>query len=188
MNILLLGNQSMKLMPMLKNNDELLMWIGDWEFQIEFLETNKIDWIVSFGYRHIVSKEVLDFIEGKAINLHISYLPWNRGADPNLWSWIDDTPKGVTIHYIDEGIDTGDVIAQMQVDFNYLKKQTLDRTYHCLIDWMLRLFRDEWHNIKEGRVIRSSQNGKGSFHLKSDRKKVEHLLTKGWDTKVSELV
>ncbi|HUX61123.1 MAG TPA: formyltransferase family protein, partial [Ignavibacteriaceae bacterium] len=59
------------------------------------------DFIVSYGYRNIIGKPVLDKFQGRAINLHISYLPWNRGADPNLWSFFDNTPKGVTIHFLD---------------------------------------------------------------------------------------
>ena len=71
---------------------------------------NEFDFLISFGYRYIISEAVLNKFKPNAINLHISYLPWNRGADPNLWSFIEDTPKGVTIHEIDEGIDTGDII------------------------------------------------------------------------------
>ena len=61
--------------------------------------------IVSYNYKYILSRDILDLVEGNAINLHISYLPYNRGADPNIWSFIENTPKGVTIHYIDSGID-----------------------------------------------------------------------------------
>lgn len=52
--------------------------------------------LISYGYRHIISQDVLSLFPNRAINLHISYLPYNRGADPNLWSFIEDTPKGVT--------------------------------------------------------------------------------------------
>ncbi len=56
------------------------------------------------------------------INLHISFLPWNRGAHPNFWSFYDDTPKGVTIHLIDEGIDTGAIIYQKEITFDRNEK------------------------------------------------------------------
>ena len=59
------------------------------------------DFLISFGYRLIISKEILDYFKEKAINLHVSYLPWNKGADPNLWSILENTPKGVTIHQLD---------------------------------------------------------------------------------------
>ena len=57
--------------------------------------------LVCHGYQHILRKPVLDRFPGRAINLHISYLPWNWGAVPNLWSFLEDTPKGVTIHHLD---------------------------------------------------------------------------------------
>ena len=46
------------------------------------------------------------------INLHISYLPYNRGSYPNYWSFKENTPNGVSIHHIDDGIDTGPVLVQ----------------------------------------------------------------------------
>ena len=44
-----------------------------------------------------------------SINLHLSYLPFNRGKNPNVWSIIESTPCGATIHKIDEKIDTGKI-------------------------------------------------------------------------------
>ena len=67
------------------------------------------DWIVSYGYRFRVTEEMLDQVNRQAVNLHISYLPWNRGADPTFWSVAEDTPRGVTIHVMDGSIDTGPV-------------------------------------------------------------------------------
>src|SRR4051812_27787613 len=64
------------------------------------------DFLVSYGYRHIIGADILAQFPRRAVNLHISYLPWNRGSDPNLWSLLDGTPTGVTIHYLEAGIDT----------------------------------------------------------------------------------
>jgi len=72
-----------------------------------------IEWLISYGYRHIFKPEVIQRFRGRIINLHISFLPWNRGVDPNQWSFLQDTPKGVTIHFIDEGIDLGLRIAHL---------------------------------------------------------------------------
>ena len=81
------------------------------EGAVDDARVEQAGFIVSYGYKHILSPEITSRFSGKAINLHISLLPWNRGADPNLWSFLEDTPKGVTIHYIDPGIDTGDILA-----------------------------------------------------------------------------
>ena len=71
--------------------------------------------------------------------MHISYLPYNRGFYLNFWSFIDNTKKGVTIHYIDEGIDTGDIIFQKEVfsnekTYNKLKQEIEDFFIETSID------------------------------------------------------
>lgn len=142
------------------------------------------DLLVSHGYRHILRPDVL--AAAPAVNLHISYLPWNRGADLNLWSWIDDTPKGVTVHWIDEGMDTGPVIARRQVELN--ERGTLASTYAQLQAEMTVLFREQWPLIRSGLASRIPQTGLGSSHRVADKARVEHLLAAGWDTRVASLV
>ena len=44
-----------------------------------------------------------------------------QGAHPNFWSFYDNTPSGVTIHLIDAGIDTGDVLYQKKLIFIQMK-------------------------------------------------------------------
>ena len=152
-----------------------------------FLRRHKVDFVVSYRFRHIVSQEVIDQLRGRIINLHISLLPWNRGADPNLWSFLEDTPKGVTIHYIDAGIDTGDVIAQREVRFP-APGETLATTYCALERNILQLFQEEWPGIMSGRAPLRPQGPGGSFHLLKDKKPYLHLIAgKGWDTPVAEL-
>lgn len=143
------------------------------------------EFLVSHGYRHIIKPDVLGLVPDRAINFHIAYLPWNRGADPNLWSWIDDTRKGVTIHYIDENVDTGDIIAQREVEFGH--GETLASSYARLQAEMLRLFVEQWPLIRSGGCERRSQQGPGSVHRLADRQRVEHLLVAGWDTPVEGL-
>jgi methionyl-tRNA formyltransferase len=151
----------------------------------ETIRAERPELVVSHGYRHILGPDVLELVDARAINLHIAWLPWNRGADPNLWSWIEGTPKGVTIHYIDEGVDTGDVIAQREVRFG--AGETLASSYARLQEEMLRLFREQWPLIRAGRCERRPQAGAGSFHRVSDRRRVEPLLVAGWETAVAIL-
>ena len=142
------------------------------------------DFIVSYRYRYILEKKIVDRFVGRAINLHISYLPWNRGADPNLWSWIDGTPKGVTIHYIDEGIDTGDVLCQRIVKFN--DNETLATSYKRLQEAMVVMFISVWPLVRLGNFPGEQQPNGGSYHNISDKNELLHygLLTKGWHTPV----
>lgn len=151
-----------------------------------FLDGHSPDLIVSYGYRHIIKKDVLVRYAGRAINLHISYLPWNRGADPNFWSIVENTPKGVTIHYLDEGVDTGDIIVQKQVVFS--EDDTLRTSYDKLQEEIQALFRDNWGSIRAGKCSRKRQEGKGSLHRQQDKEKIFQLLARGWDTPIADYV
>ncbi len=144
------------------------------------------DFLISYGYRHLLQPNVLAVFPDRAVNLHISMLPWNRGTDPNLWSFLEDTPKGVTIHHLDAGLDTGDVIAQAPVQM--LPGDTLRTSYDRLCRAMEELFRAVWPAIRQGHAARVPQPAGGSSHTRKDRKTVDHLLTQGWDTPVSALI
>ncbi|MCD1260831.1 formyl transferase [Paenibacillus athensensis] len=144
------------------------------------------DWIISYGYRYIIGERLLQQKSNKVINLHISYLPWNRGADPNLWSFLENTPKGVSIHYIDKGIDTGKIIAQELADFT--DGETLRTSYIKLTEQIERLFTRLWPEIKANRIDPVLQQGTGSFHFVKDKERFTNLLSLGWDTPVSILV
>ena len=143
------------------------------------------EFIVSYGYRHIIGPDVLHAYEGLAINLHISLLPWNRGADPNFWSIVEGTPKGVTIHHLDPGIDTGDIIVQKEVEL--ASTDTLASSYQRLHAVIHELFRENWSEIKAGRSPRCKQEGDGTFHRIRDKAQSGIDLPHGWDTPVSAI-
>lgn len=143
------------------------------------------NFVVSYGYSHIVPAALAQRFRNRAINLHISLLPWNRGSDPNLWSFLEDSPKGVTIHYLDEGIDTGDILAQRALEF--LPDETLRSTYDKACAAVEDLFEEHWPTIRSGELKSVRQPAGGSFHRYSERKAFEHLLAAGWDTPVSAI-
>lgn len=118
--------------------------------------------LISFSYRHYISQKVISEVNGNAINIHISYLPWNRGADPNIWSWIDDTPKGVTIHYISEKIDAGDIIAQKTTDMS--ENETLASSYEKLMADAICLFKEIFSVFRYWNDMRKQPTVQGSFH------------------------
>lgn len=158
------------------------------EEKIETEELIKIDadFVISYGYRFIISREAVQYYEKRIINLHISLLPWNRGADPNLWSFLENTPKGVTIHYIDEGIDTGAIISQREIAFS--ECETLASSYEKLNNEIESLFGEVWPNIRMGKNDSFVQSGKGSYHKSSDKEKYKHLLIDGWKTMVKNII
>ena len=121
------------------------------------------------------------------MNLHISLLPWNRGADPNLWSFLKDTPKGITIHYIDSGVDTGDILLQKEFDFN-LEEDTLKTTYDFLNKEIIRLFKNNYKKIFHNLIKPQKQNlFSGSVQKLKDKVKYKKFLKNGWNTKINKI-
>ena len=80
---------------------------------INEIKALKPDIIVVVAYGKILPKELLDIPKYGAINVHGSLLPKLRGAAPIQWSVLNgDTETGITTMFMDEGMDTGDMILQ----------------------------------------------------------------------------
>ena len=186
MKILFLGgNIAKKLAEWLKEQGEEVIYRED-KVSIEDVKKINPDFIISYNYKFLIPKEVIEFVKGKAINLHISLLPWNRGAHPNVWSFLEDTPKGVTIHYIDKGIDTGDILLQREVYIDE-EKETLKSSYEKLHKEIQELFKENWKDIKEGKINSKKQQGEGSIHFKKDSILFMSIIKeKGWDIPIRE--
>lgn len=189
MRILFLTNNknSQPLIDWLNNSakEEVIIW--DEKLSKENIEKIRPDLVVSYNYKFIIKKEILSLLPNRVINLHISLLPYNRGANPNVWSFIEDTPKGVTIHYVDEGIDTGDILFQKEVIFEE-EKETLASSYEKLHKEIQSLFIENWGTIKNFSIIPEAQPTGGSTHSIKDFDKIKNILgEEGWDIGVTKL-
>lgn len=81
------------------------------------LKEKEVEWIILAGYMRIVSDVLLNAYENHIINIHPSLLPDFRGLDAIGQAYAAHASKmGVTIHYIDSGLDTGSIIAQEGFD------------------------------------------------------------------------
>lgn len=181
MRVLLLSPHPERLAPIFETSrDEVVV-------QTDPLETPPdADFIVSYGYRHIIPPTVLRHFIRKTVNIHIGYLPWNRGADPNFWSWFDNTPKGVTFHQIDKGVDTGDIL--LQSGYRWMdNSRTLRSTYDDLHKDVVRLFAVLWPMLRTGNVPSAPQKAGSTYHRSSDKDKFFAMLSRGWDTPVCEV-
>lgn len=82
----------------------------------EFYETAKsyeCDLFVSMSYNQIFKRRIFELPKYKTINCHAGKLPFYRGRNILNWVLINDEKEfGITVHYVDDGIDTGDIILQ----------------------------------------------------------------------------
>lgn len=83
---------------------------------IDLLDQHQIDLVCLAGYMKIVGPTLLSAYEGRIINIHPAYLPEFPGAHGIQDAWdagVDQS--GVTIHWVDSGVDTGQIIKQVRV-------------------------------------------------------------------------
>lgn len=99
---------------------------------ISILKKYNCDLFVSMSFNQIFKNKIINLTKYKIINCHAGKLPFYRGRNVLNWVLINDEREfGITVHYVDEGIDTGDIILQRNYKIsdedNY--KTLLDRSY-----------------------------------------------------------
>lgn len=98
---------------------------------LEILRAQQIDWICLAGYMRLISSEFLDTFSSwhqgasQIVNIHPSLLPAYPGVDSIARAHQDGVAKtGITLHFVDEGMDTGAILRQESVAVE--KDETLD--------------------------------------------------------------
>ena len=189
MKILILGPQSRNqniIDFLISLNNEIMLYEDI--ITVDFLKMNNIDFIISSGYAPIVKEPVILEYKNKIINLHNTYLPYGKGIFPIFWNFFENTQTGVTIHFIDIGIDSGDIIFQKKVDF--INEQTIKEAHDILLAELEKLFMNNWNNLIINNFKRQSQkkiNIEVKYRSRVDSEKFIDLLPKKWDTTISEI-
>ena len=142
--------------------------------KLKLLTDLKPDLALSVLCSSILKPQFIHMFPLGVINLHPSYLPYNRGAYPNVWSIVEGTPAGATMHFIDAGVDTGDIIAQTQVPVEVT--DTGKSLYEKLEKQSLDLFINTWPKLKAGAFERIKQGrNDGSFHYIKDILNIDEI-------------
>jgi len=132
----------------------------------------KPDIILTVFWAYILQPDITNIPPLGCVNFHCAFLPYNRGANPNIWSIIDGSPAGVTLHYIDAGVDSGDIIAQKQTFVEPV--DTAATVYEKMTEAFLPLFQKYWPAIKTGTAVRHKQDsGKKTYHRRADLKALD---------------
>lgn len=101
---------------------------------IDHLLLNNVQLIVLAGYMRIIGPTLLSEYENRILNIHPSYLPNYKGMDAIGQALSDNaTFTGVTVHYVDEGMDTGSIIEQVRVEITENEtRESLESKIHII--------------------------------------------------------
>ena len=134
---------------------------------LEAIQSLNADIALSVLFGYILKPDFINSFPKGVVNLHPSYLPYNQGSHPNIWSIVEQTPAGVTLHYIDDNIDTGDIIAQQQLPIDPI--DTGASLYRKLEQVCVALFKKNWPQIRADHAPRLPQmDQKGTYHRTRD--------------------
>jgi len=135
----------------------------DREFIEKYKEMNpELAVVVAFG--QILSKELLDIPQKGNINVHGSLLPKYRGAAPIQWSVINgDKETGVTTMFMDEGMDTGDMLLKEVVEIGC--DETAGELFDRLSILGAEVLSKTIDKLKDGTLTREKQNHDEATHV-----------------------
>ncbi len=122
----------------------------------------------------IIKSPLLELPKFGFINTHPSWLPFNRGKHYNFWALVEQAPFGVTLHFAEEGIDTGDIVFQRPIPYNW--EDTGGSLYHKAVEVTTNLFKKSYPEIRQLNIQRSKQDlSKGTFHLAKELDPASHI-------------
>jgi methionyl-tRNA formyltransferase len=111
----------------------------------------------------IVEPQLLGVPRHGFINTHPSMLPFNRGKHYNFWAIVEEAPFGVTLHRVDAGIDTGDIVTQQAIPYTWL--DTGQSLYDKAAEMMIELVKQTYPSLRTLEFpSRPQPIGVGSFH------------------------
>ena len=145
----------------------------DREFIEKYKEMNsELAVVVAFG--QILSKELLDIPQKGNINVHGSLLPKYRGAAPIQWSVINgDKETGVTTMFMDEGMDTGDMLLKEVVEIG--AEETAGELFDRLSVLGAEVLSKTIDKLQDGTLTREKQNHDEATHVSMISKELGRL-------------
>jgi methionyl-tRNA formyltransferase len=115
----------------------------------------------------LISTKIIALTKCGIINTHPSLLPYNRGKHYNFWALVEEAPFGVSLHFVDEGIDSGDIVAQKTIEYDW--EDTAETLHSKAIASMIELFISTYPKIRRGTLRRVPQDLTiGSIHYKTE--------------------
>lgn len=174
--LVLYGNDSIfeRAKPIFECYDHKWIFLKD----IDFDDCYDFDMIFSLHCKKIFPKELVTRV--KCINVHPGYNPYNRGMFPHVWSIINGLPAGATIHEMDEGIDTGLIIAQRHIPIT--PHDTSETLYNRIVDAELSLLTLNLGAILENDYLPTRPVERGNYNSLEDFKNLCNITDEHQNT------
>ena len=158
------------------------------ELAPDVLRSQQVDYIISFSYPHIISEQVISLYKDRIINLEDAFLPVVRCKYPGLWCLFEGKPNGISLFFIDSGIDSGDLIFQEEITFS--EDDTLSSSYQKRARALEKLLMSKWEHIVSGVYQKKNQKEMSQLGFRRWKKHSDCLLElfpEKWTTPISDV-
>jgi methionyl-tRNA formyltransferase len=144
------------------------------------LETLNPDLLLVIGWYHMIPKSIRDLAPLGAVGIHASLLPKYRGGAPLVWAMINgEKETGITLFYLGDGVDDGDIISQQKfaIEENDTIREVLAKVTTASLDLI-----DEYIPLlANGASPRTVQNHKDATYF-PQRSPTDGLIDWNWDS------
>lgn len=152
------------------------------ESLIQEIKEIRPDVIFSVYYRKIFPSKLLKIPQLGCINIHPSLLPEYRGPVPTAWAIMNgENFFGITVHYMDKGIDTGDILVQER--YEIFENETGYELYTRAMKLGTEMLKRNFYKILNKGIKPYKQSGKGSYYGKKPAK-----YTINWQEKAEYII
>ena len=176
------GDHSLEVLCKKRQVPYNFIWKGNTREAADWVRSLSPDLIFVFGMSQLLGSDIISVPPFGVVNLHPSYLPNYRGPNPDFWQYYyTELYPGVTVHYVDEGEDTGEIIFQerLRVPLGSKSPEQLDRLIGELgVALALKAF----DAIASGSAPRTLQPEKSPTPRARNLKLEEHSLLIDWDS------
>ncbi len=132
------------------------------------IDLKNIDIVISFLFWKIIKKPLINFAKIGCINLHPAPLPDFRGFSPYSFAIYNNSPTwGVTAHFVDEKIDTGDIIKVNKFPINAKNETAFSLEQKSQIH-LLKLFEDVIDIALKTNSLPRNKQSNGNYFSKKD--------------------
>lgn len=112
----------------------------------------------------LIREPLLNIATHGLVNTHPSLLPYNRGKHYNFWALIEQAPFGVTLHFVADGIDSGDIVAQREIAYGW--EDTGETLFMKARESMVSLLQETYPLMRTLQIPRRTQDASaGSLHF-----------------------
>jgi methionyl-tRNA formyltransferase len=136
---------------------------GSSPYELVHQKVGAFDLALLFWWPSMIKPETIALARSGFINTHPSLLPMHRGKHSNFWAMREGQQFGVSLHFLGQGIDDGDVVAQRTIPYGW--EDNGGTIYHRALDAMVQLVIETFPSILSGEITRLQQNNQNaSFH------------------------